>query len=184
VQAFFGFSIPNNPLHATNIWIFRRLLEQLGIETKARRVSRAQSRCVRIDESAWDELLSILSKRQAKRSAPAVATPVTLTDSLDVVTPPYINKTEGVTTSGSETPMPNQESLTPQALQSGVELLGEIAQTEAVEKLKNFSRWNPQQLRQLWQVVPNWVKQKIRSFVNGSGGRADTSPFQLDWGMT
>lgn len=184
VQAFFGFSIPDDSRHTTNIWIFRRLLEQLGIETKARRVGREQSRCVRIDADAWDELRSILSKRQAKRSALAATTPVALTDSLDVVTPPYINKTEGVTTSGSETPMPKQEPLTPQALQSGVELLGEIAQTEAVEKLKNFTRWTPQQLRQLWQVVPSWVKEKIRSFVNGSGGRADTSPFQLDWGIT
>ena len=80
--------------------------------------------------------------------------------------------------------MPKQEPLTPIAFQTGIELLGEIAQTEAVEKLKNFTPWTPQQGRQLWQVVPSWVKQKIRSFVNGSGGRADISPFQLDWGMT
>ncbi|OWY63788.1 hypothetical protein B7486_51035 [cyanobacterium TDX16] len=178
VQAFFGFSIPDDPLHATNIWIFRRLLEQLGIETKARRVGREQSRCVRIDATAWDELLSILSKRQAKRSALA-ATPVALTDSLDVVTPPYINKTEGVTT-GSQTPMPNQEPLTPQALQSGVELLGEIAQTEAVDKLKDFTPWTPQQLRQLWQVVPNWVKQKIRSLIDSLQGRDRTLLPHLD----
>jgi hypothetical protein len=179
VQAFFGFSIPKDPLHANNIWIFRRLLEQLGIETKARRVGREQSRCVRIDADAWDELRSILSKRQAKRSAQALATPVTLTDSLDVVTPPYINKTEGVTT-GSDNPMPKQEPLTPQALQTGIELLGEIAQTEAVEKLKNFTPWTPQQLRQLWQVVPSWVKQKIRSLIDSLQGRTSTLLPHLD----
>jgi hypothetical protein len=173
VQAFFGFSIPDDSRHATNIWIFRRLLEQLGIETKARRVGREQSRCVRIDEAAWDELLSILSKRQAKRSALAVESPVALTDPLDVVTPPYINKSAGVTT-GSDNPILKQEPLTPQALQTGVELLGEIAQTEAVEKLKNFTPWTPQQLRQLWQVVPNWVKQKIRSLIDSLQGRAGT----------
>ncbi|OWY63592.1 hypothetical protein B7486_52245 [cyanobacterium TDX16] len=179
VRAFFGFSIPDDPLYANNVWIFRRLLEQLGIETKARRIGREQSRYVRIDADAWDELRSILSKRQAKRSALAATTPVALTDSFDVVTPPYINKSEGVTT-GSSNPMPKQEPLTPQALQTGVELLGEIAQTEAVENLKNFTHWTPQQLRQLWQVVPSWVKEKIRSLIDSLQGRASTLLPHLD----
>lgn len=76
--------------------------------------------------------------------------------------------------------MPNQEPLTPQALQSGVELLGEIAQTEVVEKLKDFTPWTPQQLRQLWQVVPNWVKQKIRFLIDSLQGRASTLLPHLD----
>lgn len=72
-----------------NIWIFRQMLEQMGVKTAARRAGRAQSRCVWIEQDAWAFLLSILERRQAKRSALAVAaTPVALTDSLDVVTPP------------------------------------------------------------------------------------------------
>lgn len=76
--------------------------------------------------------------------------------------------------------MPKQELLTPQALQSGVELLSEIAQTEAVEKLKNFTRWTLQQLRQLWQVVPSWVKEKIRSLIDFLQGRDRTLLPHLD----
>lgn len=166
IQIFFSFSIPDNSLYATNIWIFRRLLEQLGVKTEARRAGRAQSRCVWIEQDAWDELLLILSRRQAKREALAVAaTPVTLTAPLNVVTPPYINKSEGVTTE-PEFLTKKEVTLTPQALQTGVELLGVIAQTEAVEELEIFNTWTPQQKRQLWAVVPQWLKEKIRSLID------------------
>ena len=158
VHLFFNFSIPDNPLFATNIWIFRRLLEQLGVKTSARRAGRAQSRCVWIEQDAWTELLLILSKRQAKRSALAVAaTSVALTDPTLVVTPPYINKSSGVTTESESLPK-KEVTLTPQDIQTGVKLLGAIAQTEAVEELEIFSTWTPLQKRQLWQVVPQWVK--------------------------
>ena len=174
VQIFFGFSIPDNPLYATNIWIFRRLLEQMGVKTEARRKGRNQSRCVWIEPDAWASLLSILDSRQAKRSdfAPA-ASPIEDVTSL-VVTPPYINKSSGVTTTESKNLLPPSDSLTPEDLQTGVELLGAIASNDAVEELKHFTPWTPQQKRQLWQVVPNWVKQKIRSLIDSMQGRAST----------
>ena len=173
VQMFFGFSIPDNPLYATNIWIFRRLLEQLGVKTEARRKGRNQSRCVWIEPDAWASLLSILDSRQAKRSdfAPA-ASPIGDVTPL-VVTPPYINKSSGVTTEPEILPQ-KLETLSHQDLQTGVELLGAIASNDAVEELKHFTPWTPQQKRQLWQVVPNWVKQKIRSLIDSMQGRAST----------
>ena len=135
----------------------------------------------KIEQDAWAFLLSILSKRQAKREALAVAaTPVTSTDSLDVVTPSNINKLSGITTTEPEILTPKSEKLTPEDIQIGVEILGEIAQTEVLEKLKNFTSWTLLQKRQLWQVVPSWVKEKIRSLIDSLQGRASTLLPHLD----
>ena len=190
LQLFFGFSIPDNPRYATNIWIFRRLLEQLGVKSEARRRGRAQSRCVWIEQDAWDELLWILSRRQAKREAlAAIASPVTFIDPTlvvtpNVVTPFYINnKLEGVTTN-PERLRKKEEDLTPQALQTGVELLGVVALTEAVKELETFNTWTPQQKRQLWQFTPQWLKAKISSLINGLRENIGAFPPQLDQGLT
>ena len=143
MQLFFGFSIPDSSRYATNIWIFRRLLEQLGLKSEARRRGRAQSRCVWIKQDSWDELLLVLSQRQAKREALAGnSSPVTLIEPLlantsNVVTPSYIYKSEGVTTD-PERQTAQKAKLSLQALQTGVELLGLIAKTEAVEELEIF----------------------------------------------
>ncbi|MGH2412279.1 MAG: hypothetical protein ACRDEA_00990, partial [Microcystaceae cyanobacterium] len=95
----------------------------------------------------------------------------------DVVTPPYINKLEGVTTQ-------KPEFLNPQEIQTGVELLGVIAKTEAIDKLERFNAWTPSQKRQLWQAVPQWVKEKIRQLRNGLRGHLIVSGSQLDLGLT
>jgi hypothetical protein len=167
---------------ATNIWIFRSLLYQLGVKTKARRQTRQQLRSVEIDEKAWSDLLSIVERRRAKREAIANNTcPVSRSD---VVTPPYINKPEGVTTSPQEIQTSNEVTLTPQELQTGVEILSGVALTEAVKELERFKTWNGQQKRQLWAVVPSWVKEKIRSIINTLRGHPDTSGIQLDFGLT
>jgi hypothetical protein len=180
VQMFFGFFIPDNPLDATNIWIFRRLLEQMGVKTAARRKGRTQSRCVWIEPDAWASLLLILEKRQAKRSAIApAATPIGDAAPL-VVTPSYINKSSGVTTTESKNLLPKPDALTPEDIPSGVERLGASAQTEAVEELKHFTRLTPQQKRQLWQAVPSWVKEKIRSLIDSLQGRTSTLLPHLD----
>ncbi len=180
VQMFFGFSIPDNPLYATNIWIFRRLLEQMGVKTVARRKGRNQSRCVWIEPDAWAFLLSILDSRQAKREAYAPAATQFGDVTPLVVTPPYINKSSGVTTTESKNLLPPSDSLTPKDIPSGVELLGAIASNDAVEELELFKTWTPQQKRQLWQVVPSWVKQKIRSLIDSLQGRASTLLPHLD----
>lgn len=179
VQMFFGFSIPDNPAHATNIWLFRRLLEQLGVKTSARRSGRTQSRCVWIEQDAWAELRLILDRRQAKREALAVAaSPIAVVTS-HVVTPPVINKSEGDTTE-LENSRPKEVKLTPQTLQTGLERLEQIAETQGVEELKLFDAWTQQQKRQLWQVAPQWLKAKIRSFIDGLKGHADTLLPQSD----
>ncbi len=184
VQMFFGFSIPDDPLYATNIWIFRQMLEQMGVKTAARRKGRTQSRCVWIEPDAWASLLLILDKRQAKREAIApAATPIGDATPL-VVTPSYINKSSGVTTTESKNLPSKSETLSHQDLQTGVELLGAIAQTKAVEELKIFTRWTPQQKRQLCQVVPSWVKEKIRCLIDGLRENYGALPPQLDLGMT
>ncbi|MGH2415195.1 MAG: hypothetical protein ACRDEA_16180, partial [Microcystaceae cyanobacterium] len=128
IKLFFGFSIPDAPEQATNIWIFRQMMNQLGVKTKARRSGRDQSRCVWIDDEAWFQILSILERRQARREAIAdkisldspPANISSVASESDVVTPPYINKLEGVTTQ-------KPEFLNPQEIQTGVELLGVIA---------------------------------------------------------
>ncbi len=185
IKLFFGFSIPDDPQRATNIWIFRRLLSQLGVKTKARRQKRQQLRSVWIDEEAWSFMLSILERRQAKREAQATKTSLEalanvspVVSESDVVTPPYINKLEGVTTS-------EPEILTPQDIQTGVALLDLIAKTEAVEELESFNNnWTPQQKRQLWQVVPQWLKEKIRQLIDRLRGHTGASGTQLDLGLT
>jgi hypothetical protein len=102
----------------------------------------------------------------------------------DVVTPPYINKPEGVTTPDKEIQTSNEVTLTPQELQTGVEILSGVALTEAVEELERFKNWNLQQKRQLWQVVPQWVKEKIRSIIETLKEHPSTSRIQLDLGFT
>jgi hypothetical protein len=183
VQLFFGFRIPDDPKAATNIWIFRSLLYQLGVKTKARRQTRQQLRSVEIDEEAWSDLLSIVERRQAKREAIADNyCPVVCLS--DVVTPSYINKPEGVTTHPQEIQTSNKVTLTPQELQTGVEILSGVALTEAVKELERFKTWNGQQKRQLWAVVPSWLKEKIRSIIDTLRGHPDPSGIQFDFGLT
>jgi hypothetical protein len=183
VQLFFGFRIPDDPQRATNIWIFRSLLYQLGVKTKARRQTRQQLRSVEIDKEAWSGLLSIVERRQAKREAIANNTCPVVSQS-DVVTPSYINKLEGVTTPDKEIQTSNEVTLTPQELQTGVKILSGVALTDAVEELEIFKTWNGQQKRKLWAVVPPWVKEKIRSIIDSLRGHPDTSGIQLDFGLT
>jgi hypothetical protein len=140
-------------------------------------------RSVEIDEEAWSGLLSIVERRQAKREAIANNTFPVVSQN-DVVTPPYINKPEGVTTPDKENQTSNEVTLTPQELQTGVEILSGVALTEAVKELERFKTWNGQQKRQLWAVVPSWVKEKIRSIINTLRGHPDTSGIQLDFGLT
>jgi hypothetical protein len=183
VQLFFGFRIPDDPTWATNIWIFRQMLYQLGVKTKARRQTRQQLRSVMIDESAWSGLLSIVERRQAKREAIANNTSPMVSQS-DVVTPPYINKLEGVTTSSQELLTTQEVKLTPQNIQTGVKILSGVALTEAVEELEFFNIWSAQQKRQLWQFVPQWLKEKIRSIINSLKEHPGASVPPLDLGLT
>ncbi|MUL39560.1 hypothetical protein [Gloeocapsopsis dulcis] len=90
-----------------------------------------------------------------------------------------INKSEGVTTELENLP-PKEVKLTPQAPQTGVERLAKVAETQVVEELKLFDAWTPQQKRQLWQVVPQWLKAKIRSLINGFKEHTDTLKPQSD----
>jgi len=57
---------------------------------------------------------------------------------------------------------------------------GQGVLTHVVDELKLFDAWTPQQKRQLWQVVPQWLKAKIRSFIDGLKGHADTLLPQSD----
>jgi hypothetical protein len=102
----------------------------------------------------------------------------------DVVTPSYINKPEGVTTHPQEIQTSNKVTLTPQELQTGVEILSGVALTEAVKELERFKTWNGQQKRQLWAVVPSWLKEKIRSIIDTLRGHPDPSGIQFDFGLT
>lgn len=67
IQRFLGFTIPDDPKQANNIWIYRRLLTQLGILTAGKRQSRKQTRSTWIVTEAWDELQTILERRQERR---------------------------------------------------------------------------------------------------------------------
>jgi hypothetical protein len=183
VQLFFGFRIPDEPKGATNIWIFRSLLYQLGVKTKARRKTRQQLRSVSIDEEAWSALFPLLEHRQAKREAIAHKTSSVVSQSY-VVTPPCINKLEKVTTSSQELLTRAEKKLTPQELQKGIEILSGVALTEAVEELEFFNILSAQQKRQLWQFVPQWLKEKIRSIIDTLRGHPAPSGTQLDLGFT
>lgn len=67
IKRWLGFSIPDDPNQANNIWIFRRMLQQLGISTQARRQGRQQTRFVSIDLLHWQEIQIILARRQHRR---------------------------------------------------------------------------------------------------------------------
>lgn len=139
VQLFFGFSIPEDPKYATNIWIFRQLMNQLGVKTLSRRYSREQLRSVWIDREAWAELLSIVERRQAKRFALAAKTSGAVSSG-DVVTPPsYINKLEGVTT--SKPAVANTPKITPpyQELESEQNFNPEVMGGSSGDSEGNFS---------------------------------------------
>lgn len=178
IKLFFGFTIPDNPEQANNIWIFRQMMNPLGVKTLSRRSSREQVRTVWIEPQKWSEILLILERRFAKRAEQAdnsdsiesgLATPVVAENY--VVTPPDINKLEGVTTK-PEFQTQEKLTLTNQDLQTGVDILGVITQTEAVEELDIFDDWTQQQKRQLWQIVPQWLKAKIHSLIDGLRGCA------------
>jgi hypothetical protein len=147
IKLFFGFTIPDCPEQANNIWIFRQMMNQLGVKTLSRRQTREQIRTVWIEPQQWSEVLAILELRSAKRqewadnsdSIKSVnATPV-ISEPL-VVTPPYINKLEGVTTKNTPLITP-EEMLTPQDIQAGVEILNAIASDNAVEELEMLNAW-------------------------------------------
>jgi hypothetical protein len=72
IKRWLGFTIPHDPENANNIWIFRRLLQQLGIVTQARRKTRQQIRSVWIDEAEWEQVQAVLERRQQRRDALSV----------------------------------------------------------------------------------------------------------------
>lgn len=171
VQRFFGFKIPDNSEHATNTWIFRRLLDQLGIKTEARRQGRDQVRSVWIHEEAWNELQTILERRQANRENYQVVAGSESFVTPDVVTPSYINETEGVTTGDQENSMPRKLVLTDGDLQTGVRLLSVIAQGRELSQLELFKSWSETQKQQLWAAVPKQLKQQLQVFLERFQGK-------------
>lgn len=80
VKRWLGFKIPDDPEQGNNLWIFRRLLLQLGIQTAARRQGRSQKRSVWIILEDWDTVQHILDRRHLRRELSSLA-------SSDVVTP-------------------------------------------------------------------------------------------------
>ena len=68
IKRWLGFSIPDDPQQANNIWIFRRMLQQLGITSHARRQGRQQTRFVSIDLLQWQQIQDILTRRQQRRT--------------------------------------------------------------------------------------------------------------------
>jgi hypothetical protein len=67
VKRWLGFKIPDNPEQGNNLWIFRRLLLQLGLQTAARRQGRNQKRSVWIVSEAWETVQKILDRRHLRR---------------------------------------------------------------------------------------------------------------------
>ncbi|MBD1865570.1 plasmid replication protein, CyRepA1 family [Trichocoleus desertorum] len=67
VKRWLGFKIPDAPEQGNNLWIFRRLLLQLGIQIAAHRQGRNQKRSVWISPEAWQTVQSILDRRHLKR---------------------------------------------------------------------------------------------------------------------
>jgi hypothetical protein len=181
IKLFFGFTIPEELEQANNIWIFRQMMNQLGVKTLSRRRTREQVRTVWIAPQEWSEVLEILERRCVKRqewadnsdslksvnATPAVSEPL-------VVTPPYINKLEGVTTKNTPVRTP-EEMLTPQDIQAGVDILSVIASNNSPEELEMFNAWTNRQNQQLWQAVPQWLKQKLCSLIDGLRGHPSAS---------
>ena len=181
IKLFFGFTIPEEPKQANNIWIFRQMMNQLGVKTLSRRRTREQVRTVWIAPEEWSEVLEILERRCVKRLEwadnsdslkSANATPV-VSEPL-VVTPPYINNLEGVTTKNNPVITP-EERLTPHDIQAGVDILSVIASNNSPEELEIFNAWTNKQNQQLWQAVPQWLKQKICSLIDGLRGHPTAS---------
>jgi hypothetical protein len=181
IKLFFGFTIPDRSEQANNIWIFRQMMNQLGVKTLSRRQTREQVRTVWIEPQQWSEVLAILERRSAKRqewadnsdSIESVSATSVISDPL-VVTPPYINKLEGVTTKNTPLITP-EEMLTPQDIQAGVDILNAIALDSAVDELEMFNAWTNKQNQQLWQAVPQWLKHKICSLIDGLRGHSTAS---------
>ncbi|MDX2097012.1 MAG: hypothetical protein SFW36_04485, partial [Leptolyngbyaceae cyanobacterium bins.59] len=69
VKRWLGFTIPPDPEIANNIWIFRRMLQQLGIVTQAKRKTRQQIRSVWVEEESWAQVQEVLARRQERRDA-------------------------------------------------------------------------------------------------------------------
>ena len=181
IKLFFGFTIPNDLEQANNIWIFRQMMNQLGVKTLSRRRTREQVRTVWIAPQEWSEVLEIVERRCVRRqewadnsdSIKSVnATPV-VSEPL-VVTPPYINNLEGVTTTNAPVRTP-EEMLTPHDIQAGVDILSVIASNNSPEELEIFNAWTNKQNQQLWQAVPQWLKQKICSLIDGLRGHPTAS---------
>lgn len=99
VEAHLGFKVPSDPEHASNGWIYRRLLQQLGIKVRVRRQGGRgqQVKLYRIDPESWVFLKEILERRQQRREGvEPVSTPqsvITTQVEVDTQTPAPI--TEG-----------------------------------------------------------------------------------------
>ena len=89
VEAHLGFKVPEDPKHASNGWIYRRLLQQLGIKVRVRREGARghQVKLYRIDPECWAFLQEILERRQQRREGiESVLTPQTVTTTQAEVT--------------------------------------------------------------------------------------------------
>ncbi|MEM9006082.1 MAG: plasmid replication protein, CyRepA1 family [Cyanobacteria bacterium P01_F01_bin.86] len=69
IQQSLGFSIPADPELASNGWIYRRLLQQLGIKVSVRRQGgrREQVKLYFIAPERWEFLQEVLAKREERR---------------------------------------------------------------------------------------------------------------------
>ena len=65
--------------------------------------------------------------------------------------------------------------LTPQDIQAGVDILNAIASENTPDDLEIFNAWTNKQNQQLWQAVPQWLKHKICSLIDGLRGHSTAS---------
>ncbi len=105
VKRYLGFNVPQD---ATNIWIFRRLCDQLGVTTKSQRVRGATGMVnyCWIDAEAWNALQEILVRRKVKQSE-LLDQPVVASDRPPVIT----NRVEGAIAEQKASKIKNGESL-------------------------------------------------------------------------
>ncbi|AFY72095.1 hypothetical protein Pse7367_3872 (plasmid) [Thalassoporum mexicanum PCC 7367] len=90
IKKYLGFTVPAN---ATNIWIFRRLLSQLGLKTTStrQRQNGGWLRHCQIEATAWQNLQHVLMRRQEWRNGnEAIADHPLLISFInrDLITPP------------------------------------------------------------------------------------------------
>ncbi|MEO0855092.1 MAG: hypothetical protein AAFY15_16535, partial [Cyanobacteria bacterium J06648_11] len=84
IQEHLNFTIPEECEHASNGWIFRRLLSQLGIKvaTRFKGARGEQVKLYRIEREHWDFLKGIVERRQLRReeaiASETVSTPLEL----------------------------------------------------------------------------------------------------------